>query len=83
MSLKAQLVMPIRGSGTWVRTWELPIAPFPGLGIRLDDYDMVCVDSVVVGDHGFDVTCICSPEADSRMSDEKLSALGFESAPYP
>ncbi len=82
MSLKAKLVLPLK-SGVWVQEWELSIPPFPGLGIRIDVYDMVNVDSVVVGDSGFDVTCICSPEPTGGFTDKQLAALGFEIAPYP
>lgn len=44
--IRALLVAPTR-EGTWLREIRLP---FPGLGIRLDTYDMVNVDHVVVGD---------------------------------
>ena len=55
--LKALLVLG-SGGATWTKEYELPFPPFPGLGIRIDVYDMLNVESVVVGDPGFDVTCI-------------------------
>ena len=53
--LKALLVLGFNRQ-TWLKEARLPFAPFPGLGIRLDVYDMLHVDSVVVGDPGYDVT---------------------------
>ncbi len=80
--LKALLVV-LTPSGTWVQTLTLPIPPFPGMGIRLDAYEMVDVVSVVVGDPGCDVTCFVRMEGGATPSDEKCVTLGFESAPYP
>lgn len=81
---KAKLVL-ITPTGTWVQDRELPIAPFAGLGIRLDVYEIFNVDSVVVGDFGYDVTCIgqiemVNPQA---ITDKECEALGFVSGPYP
>ncbi|MFP2927078.1 hypothetical protein ACLESO_18125 [Pyxidicoccus sp. 3LG] len=65
----------------WRKDANLPFAPFPGLGIRVDVYDLIQVDSVVVGDHGYDVTCICTIEDDAgEYSAERLASLGFEEA---
>lgn len=81
-SLRCKLVLPTRHA-TWVREVQLPFPPHPSLGIRLDVYDMVKVQSVIVGDAGFDVTCIVEPESADSETDAKLEALGFEIAPYP
>jgi hypothetical protein len=64
---------------------ELPFPPFPELGIRLDVYEMLNVESVVVGDPGYDVTCIVKLEDSdgSDITEEKCQALGFEIGPYP
>jgi hypothetical protein len=61
---------------------ELPFPPFPGLGIRVDTYEILNVDSVVIGDHGYDVTCIVQHEG-GPITAEKCVVLGFEIAPYP
>lgn len=84
MTLRAKLVMPLQ-SGTWVRDFELPIAPFPGMGIRLDVYEVFNVDSVVVGDFGYDVNCIGVPEGlpDEAITEERCQCLGFEEGLYP
>lgn len=82
MGLKTLLVMPTR-IGIWVREWELPITPFPGLGIRVDVYEVLNVDSVVVGDPGYDVTCIGHLEGTREITEKRCEALGFEIAPYP
>src|SRR5262245_52711737 len=59
--LKALLVLGCSGA-VWLKEHQLPFPPFPGLGIRIDVYDMLNVESVVIGDPGFDVTCICTVE---------------------
>jgi hypothetical protein len=57
------------------------------LGIRIDVYDMVQVDSVVVGDIvggvKYDVTCICTVEGGAEYSEERLGDFGFEKGDYP
>jgi hypothetical protein len=82
--LRAKIVLLTRDA-TWVREMELPFAPFPGLGIRIEVYELLNVRSVVVGDHGYDVTCIVELEdADpGEVTSAKLAALGFEAGPYP
>lgn len=84
MALKARIVLPTE-SATWVRVMDLPIPPFPGLGIRVDVYQILNVRSVVVGDHGCDVTCIVGLEDTdpNEITDERLESLGFEVGPYP
>jgi hypothetical protein len=82
MTLRARLVA-LTKTASWTRASDLPIAPFPGLGIRLDVYEMVNVSSVVVGDAGFDVTCIVAPEPGATFDDAWLTRHGFEVAPYP
>lgn len=81
--LKTKLVMPV--NQTWVQDYELPIPPFPGLGIRLDVYEIFNVTSVVVGDFGYDVTCIGSLEGRdaSQHTDAVCTRLGFEPGLYP
>lgn len=65
--------------------FDLSIPPFPGLGIRLDTYDMVNVTSVIVGDPEFDVTCIVENEGEDNryLSEEDCKRLGFEEWSYP
>jgi hypothetical protein len=68
-----------------VSEFELPVAPFPGMGIRLDVYELVTVTSVVVGDPGYDVTCIVEIEdvPAGEITADKCRSLGFEISPYP
>lgn len=81
MPLKTLLVLGTP-TGTWRRDHELPIAPFPGLGIRLDTYEVANVESVVVGDRGYDVTCVCT--LDGELATPALCVrLGFEEGAYP
>lgn len=82
MKLRALLVS-VSKHGTWLCTYELPIAPFPGLGIRLDVYDMVNVHGVVVGDPNHDVTCFVTPEGGEVFEPARWMRLGFEEGTYP
>ncbi|MFI7133597.1 hypothetical protein ACIBQ1_48530 [Nonomuraea sp. NPDC050153] len=82
--IRALLVAPTL-QGTWLRELRLPIPPFPGLGIRLDVYDVVNVDQVLVGDDGrwdIDVTCIVSRDGNDQATEEDWLRLGFESGVY-
>ena len=67
----------------WTRASRLPFPPFPGLGIRVDAYEMLRVDGVVVGDLGYDVTCICTFEGDDPRTEAQVRALGFDESGYP
>ena len=68
----------------WLKEIQLPFAPFPGLGIRIDVYDMLNVNSVVVGDPRYDVTCICTFEGGSEgYTEERVRGFGFELGDYP
>jgi hypothetical protein len=69
----------------WTKEAQLPFPPFAGLGIRIDVYDMLHVDSVVVGDFGYDVTCICTfeDERDDEYSEARVRSFGFEEGGYP
>jgi hypothetical protein len=84
MSMRALIVLPTKDA-TWVREMELPFPPFPGLGIRLDVYELLNVRSVIVGDPGYDVTCVVEFEdTDSgEITQGKCEALGFEVRTYP
>ena len=64
---------------------ELPFAPFTGLQIRLDAKDVLSVEGVLVGDARCDVTCFVRLDGVdlNRITSDKCTALGFESAPYP
>ena len=89
MKLKTKLVMPTV-NGIWARDYELPIAPFVGLGIRLDVYEIFNVQSVVVSDFAYDVTCIGMMEkldgvmVDAEtLTEEYCKRLGFVEGLYP
>jgi hypothetical protein len=82
--LKALLVMPTEKT-TWLMEMDLPFPPFPGMGIRVDVYDMLNVKSVVIGDLGYDVTCIVEFEDTdaSEITKKKCKSIGFHQGPYP
>lgn len=84
MRLKTLLVM-LAANQTWIRDYELLFPPFPGLGIRVDVYEVLNVDSVLVGDRGYDVTCIVHLEGvtGDTITEKKCRALGFEEGLYP
>jgi hypothetical protein len=67
----------------WTKEVRLPFPPFPGLGIRVDVYDMLRVDSVVVGDLGYDATCICTVEDGAEYGEARVREFGFEIGGYP
>ena len=83
--IRALLVAPTP-DGTWLRELRLPFPPFPAMGIRLDVYDVMNVDSVLVGDDDgrwdIDVTCIVSLDGGQVASVKKLERLGFEQGVY-
>jgi len=81
--IRALLVAPTPDA-TWLREIRLPFPPFPGLGIRLDVYDMVNVDSVEVGDDtrgDVNVTCFVSWEG-GGATDERWTRVWFEQGVY-
>jgi hypothetical protein len=81
--LKALLVLGWNQE-IWLKESRLPFAPFAGLGIRIDVYDMLHVDSVVVGDPGYDVTCICTFEGGVEgYTEARVRGFGFERGSYP
>ncbi len=80
--LKVLLVLGC-GGRIWKKETRLPFPPFPGLGIRIDVYDMLQVDSVVVGDLGYDVTCICTVEEGVEYDEARVRGFGFEKGSYP
>lgn len=80
--LKALLVLG-NNEEIWTMESQIPIPPFPGLGIRIATYDMLNVESVVIGDAGYDVTCICTSEGSVVYDDERLRSFGFEKSDYP
>ena len=84
MSLKAKIVMLTLDS-TWIQHMALPFPPFPGLGIRVDTYEVLNVESVVVGDDSCDVTCIVRLEGvePGLLTEKKCKALGFQAGDYP
>jgi hypothetical protein len=84
MPLKALIVWPT-ADATWLREMELPFPPFPGLGIRVDVYEVLNVRSVLVGDHDYDVTCIVELDGTdpTETTEERCRALGFDVGPYP
>jgi hypothetical protein len=83
-SLNALIVLPTRDA-TWRRAIELPFPPFPGLGIRVDVYTVLNVRSVLVGDQGYEVTCIVELEDidPDDVTQPLCESLGFEIGSYP
>ena len=69
-ALRALLVLGWNQS-IWRKTVNLPFAPFPGLEIRVDTYELIQLESVIVGDPGYDVTCICIIEGAQSVTRKK------------
>jgi hypothetical protein len=61
----------------WMREMLLPIPPFPGLGIRIDTYEMLNVVKVVIEDDGHSVTCFVGPEGPDVPGREPINAEAF------
>ncbi len=84
MPLHTLIVLPTKDA-TWRMDMELPFPPYPGLGIRIDVYTLLTVQSVIVGDQGYDVTCIVQLEDTDpgEITNQKRESFGFEVGPYP
>ncbi|HET9168465.1 MAG TPA: hypothetical protein VFN97_03480 [Actinospica sp.] len=77
ISLGVRLVLPV-ADAVWTRDMELEIAPFPGLAIRVDTYEVLNVVSVRVPETGGRVRCVIGPDADSGPKSESgAAAFGF------
>ncbi len=65
--------------GLWTRDYPMPIPPHPGLGIRLDVYEVMNVDAVSDGAPGADCVCRVSfdPPASDAFDAKHLRRLGF------
>jgi len=79
MAIKAKMVLlNNQGHGEgWVREMILPIPPFPGLGIRIDTYEMFNVEKVAIENNGYDVTCFVWPDGPVLPGDKPISAEAF------
>lgn len=79
MALKAKIVLlNNQGHDPWIREMTLPIPPFPGLGIRIDTYEMLNVDRVAIGDDGYDILCLVSPEGGKAFPAKACKEFGFQ-----
>ncbi|MGF1425670.1 hypothetical protein [Kitasatospora sp. LaBMicrA B282] len=66
----------------WVRDLELPFAPFPGLGVRVDTYEVLNVVTVLVDAADGAVTCTVAEDGGRELTAKKCASLGFaEGAP--
>ncbi|MEV8099925.1 hypothetical protein [Kitasatospora sp. NPDC085879] len=61
----------------WARVADLPFAPFPGMGIRVDAYEVLNVVTVVVDEPGGAVTCLVVDDEGRSLTAEKCASLGF------
>jgi hypothetical protein len=94
MAIKAKMVL-MNNQGHcegWMRAMILPIPPFPGLGIRIDTYEMLNVEKVAIEHDGYDVTCFVRPDGpvlpgakplDAEAFGFQPSAHGSQSLPAP
>ena len=76
--LEVRLVLPV-ADAAWVRDTELEIAPFPGLGIRIDTYDVLNVLAVRVAEVDNRVTCVVGSDdaASGRITVAEAESFGF------
>ncbi|WP_354644570.1 hypothetical protein [Kitasatospora camelliae] len=84
-SYRARLVLPVERTA-WVRDLDLPFAPFPGLGIRVDAYEVLNVVTVEAGDPDGGVACVVEFDGGALTADEarkKCGSLGFTEGAFP
>ena len=65
--------------GPWLRDMDFPFPPFPGLGIRIDVYEMLNIAAVIFDEADGSLTCMVEPEGhDGSMGTaSELEAYGF------
>jgi hypothetical protein len=78
ISWGVRLELPV-ADAVWTRDMELEVAPFPGLGIRIDTYDVLNVSAVRVAAAGQRVTCVVGLEdaAPGPVSAAVAESFGF------
>ena len=68
----------------WVKDTDLPIPPFPGLGVRVDTYEVLNITAVTVGEPGCDAECEVEEEEPTRgLTESDLQSFGFRKEPLP
>lgn len=80
ISSKVRLVLPI-ADVAWTRDMDLGIAPFPGLGIRIDTYAVLNVIAVRVAEDDGGVTCVVGPDDAGAGGITEYGAASFGFAP--
>ncbi|MGW4892944.1 hypothetical protein ACWEQL_11895 [Kitasatospora sp. NPDC004240] len=62
---------------SWVRDLDLPFAPFPGMGVRVDAYEVLNVVTVLVDDPDGAVTCVVAGDDGHEPTVKECASLGF------
>jgi hypothetical protein len=78
----ARLAMEAEGK-KWVRDFDLPFAPFPGMGIRVDTYEVLNVVTVLVDDLDGGVICVVANDDGHEFTAKKCTSLGFAECEPP
>jgi|GEM_PF-2439380 len=74
---RSRLVLYVAGA-RWVKDADLPIAPFPGLGLRVDTYDVLNVAAVSVDASTGDVECaVAEDEPAAGLTEKQCLLFGF------
>lgn len=83
-SYRTRLVLTADGE-RWVREYDLPIPPSPGLGLRLDVYEVLNVETVTVGTTGGFIESAVADEDGGTPTKDWLRSHGFrrEADPSP
>lgn len=79
---RTRLLLTVGGE-RWLKDIDLPIAPFPGLGLRVDTYDILNVVSVSVGpaaDSGIECT-VAEDEPAAGLTEHHCLSFGFRREP--
>ncbi|WP_329283660.1 hypothetical protein [Streptomyces sp. NBC_01451] len=75
-SIGVRLIMEAEGK-KWARYFDLAFAPFPGMGVRVDTYEVLNVDKVLVDDLDGGVTCFAADDDGREFTAKKCVSLGF------
>jgi hypothetical protein len=75
-SYRTRLVLTADGE-RWVREYDLPIPPSPGLGLRLDVYEVLNVEAVTVGATGGFIESTVADEDGGTPTEDWLWSHGF------
>jgi hypothetical protein len=80
---RTRLLLTVAGEH-WEKDLSVPIAPFPGMGLRVDTYDVLNVTEVTVGAAGHGIEAVVEEdEPASGFTERQCLAFGFHRGTDP